>query len=107
MASIEPVVLRWAVSTGHLVALISPQPDPEVSIRGPQLLDKVLDQLLLLLGLDAEQLSSITPTGAARLLKVHFASAVLEVGDFIARTIRSASAYPLSFTHNERRIRIL
>ncbi len=96
IASIQPVVLWRTVSVYLLIALIPTEPDPEVSIWCFQVMDEGLYLSLLILRLNTDKISTITPAGSTRIFKVEFTPSVLKIGDFIAGLLSARLAYLLA-----------
>lgn len=102
-APVQPVVLKRAVRAAVLVSLSTPQTYPEVSIRGTEISDELLYDLLLGRGLDAQQLASVSFASALRLLKVQLPAQLWEIGQFVTRSPFSCLAHSLTWTETQKK----
>lgn len=101
LAPISPVVLWRAVRAAVLVAVVPAEPDPEVSIRRPQLRDELLHHLLLRFRLDAEQLPTVSSAGQICLNEVQPPPELGEVGQLVARFTFPGLALSLACNQNK------
>lgn len=105
LCAVQPVVLRRAVAAAAaataavLISVITPQPDPEVSIGGPQIRDELLDDLLLGSRLHAEKLAAIPAAGQVGLSEIQPSPQLGEIGQLVTRPAVTRLAYTLTCIH--------